>query len=493
MTTFKMMQSLKNRLVDKMTKDMNRRDMIKGSLKYSAAAAGASLLGSKGIAQGTEEAKRKYIFVVAAGGGANILDSFLAQTTGPNGFQANDLKRVNGSAFSGVNALRNQIQGVIPLGNGYDQGTFIQKHGSDAIVITNEVSSVTHSVASVRAITGDNVNAGRTITEAVALQYGGGSIIPNLNMAGEGYAANGIDRSIPAAARAEIVSDPALFALATHGFKGVEGAMPAGDMAMARKLRLELEQASRFGKKYTDSKLYGNYLHNREKIMRSMEKGDIVTKLSLPSGQQFNFALNGDATKIAEKLPKLAFDPLQSQVALAFLAAKSGFSNAITISTAPSPIFREGRTDNAPIGFDWSHLDHRGGQNAMWSYILANVDALIELLKEEDIDGDPSKGKMWDQSLIYIATEFGRDRTKGGGSGHHLNNGNILISPMFKGNAVYGGVDPQTNLTYGFNPVSGEPDKNSQMKEKHVYSAICHALGIDFAGRIDMPCLVRGA
>lgn len=459
-------------------------------LKYSAAAYGATQLGPNLLAQSNE---KKYIFVVAAGGGANILDSFLAQTTGPNGFKASDLKRINGSAFSGVNALKNEIQGVIPLGNGYDQGTFIQKHGSDTIVVTNEVSSVTHSVASVRAITGDNVNAGRTITEAVSMQYGGGSIIPNLNMAGEGYAANGIDSSIPVAARAEIVSDPSLFALATHGFKGVAGAMNKGEMDLARQLRMDLEKASRFGKTNVDAKLYGNYLYNREKIMRSMERGDIVTKLSLPTGQKVSFALNDDATKIAEKLPKLAFDPLQSQVALAFLAAKSGFSNAITISTAPSPIFREGRTDNAPIGFDWSHLDHRGGQNAMWSYILANVDVLIELLKETDIDGDPSKGKMWDKSLVYIATEFGRDRTKGGGSGHHLNNGNILISPMLKGNKVYGGVDPQTNLTYGFDPASGAPDKNAKMKEKHVYSAICHAMGINFAGRVDMPCLVRGS
>lgn len=461
-------------------------------LKYSAAAYGAMQVGPRLLAQGAQT-KPKFVFVVAAGGGANILDSFLSQTTGPNGFSAKDLKRINGSAFSGVNALKNEIQGVIPLGNGYDQGTFIQKHGSDAIVITNEVSSVTHSVASVRAITGDNVNAGRTITEAVALQYGGGSIIPNLNMAGEGYAANGIDKSIPAAARAEIVSDPALFALATHGFKGVDGAMSATEMDQARQLRMNLEKASRFGKKYGDAKLYGNYLHNREVIMRSMEKGDIVSKLSLPSGQKLSFALNGDATKLAEKLPKMSFDPLQSQVALAFLAAKSGFSNAITISTAPSPIFRDGRTDNAPIGFDWSHLDHRGGQNAMWSYILSNVDVLIELLKDQDVDGDPSKGKMWDHSLIYIATEFGRDRTKGGGSGHHLNNGNILISPMFKGNAVYGGVDAQTNLTFGFDPVTGQADPNTKMKEKHVYSAICHALGIDFDGRIDMPCLVRNA
>ncbi|MCX6129180.1 MAG: hypothetical protein NTX25_08990, partial [Proteobacteria bacterium] len=105
----------------------------------------------------------------------------------------------------------------------------------------------------------------------------------------------------------------------------------------------------------------------------------------------------------------------------------------------------------------------------------------------------PSKGKMWDRSMIYVATEFGRDKVASGGSGHHLNNGVLMISPMLQGNKIFGGVDTTTGLTYGFDPTSGAPNTGIVMKEKHHYSAMCHAMGINFEGRINMPALVRKA
>ena len=67
----------------------------------------------------------------------------------------------------------------------------------------------------------------------------------------------------------------------------------------------------------------------------------------------------------------------------------------------------------------------------------------------------------------------------------------MLISPLLNGNRVYGGVDPQTGLTHGFDPNTGDPTPNTVMREGDVYSAICHALDIDFAGRRDMPCMIR--
>ena len=77
-------------------------------------------------------------------------------------------------------------------------------------------------------------------------------------------------------------------------------------------------------------------------------------------------------------------------------------------------------------------------QSIMWGRTASAVDQLISLLKEHDYLGDPALGKMWDRSLIYIATEFGRTKTRPAGSpswgtGHDLNNGSVLISPLDQG------------------------------------------------------------
>ena len=104
---------------------------------------------------------------------------------------------------------------------------------------------------------------------------------------------------------------------------------------------------------------------------------------------------------------------------------------------------------------------------------------------------------MWDHSLVYFPTDFGRERTRpldrlAFGTGHHLNNGVLLVSPLIKGNRVYGGVDPDTLLTYGFDRETGEPDKGSVMVEEDLFGAVAHALDAPFPGRRDMPALVKG-
>ena len=201
--------------------------------------------------------------------------------------------------------------------------------------------------------------------------------------------------------------------------------------------------------------------------------------------------LSADIQTVITKFPNLATDPFEAKLALSFLAAKNGMSNAFTIGPNQSPLIQAAGTPNPPIAFDWSHVDHRGAQNSMWSYILKGTDALIDLLKTTDIDGDPAMGKMWDKSMVYIATEFGRDKTANGGSGHHLNNGNIFISPMLNGNKVYGGVDATTGITFGYNADTGEPDPASLKNEKDVYSAVAHGLGISFEGRKDQNAMVK--
>ena len=125
-----------------------------------------------------ENDNKKFIFVIAAAGGASIVDSFLAQSSGPNGF--NNLIQINNSPLVAVPPLNNSIQGAIPLGNGYAQETFLNKHASDTAVMTCEVSSVNHLIAAKRAMTGDNAFGGKTITEAVAEAFGSSCVIPIL-------------------------------------------------------------------------------------------------------------------------------------------------------------------------------------------------------------------------------------------------------------------------------------------------------------------------
>jgi uncharacterized protein (DUF1501 family) len=208
---------------------------------------------------------------------------------------------------------------------------------------------------------------------------------------------------------------------------------------------------------------------------------------------KYGFEVSKDINLVREKFSNMGNDIYEARLALAFLACKNGLSNAATIAPSQNPLIADKSTPNAPIAFDWSHVDHRSAQNTMWSYILKGIDGLIELLKATDIDGDPAKGKMWDKSVIYIATEFGRDKVNNNGSGHHLNNGTVMISPLFHGNKIYGGIDAATGLTHGFNPLTGEPDKNKLMRERDMYGVVCQALGIDYMGRDNYKAMIRGA
>jgi len=474
-------------------KKFNRRDIFVAA--GGAAALGATISGGKIFGQNAA-AERKYIFTICAAGGASVIDSFLAQATGPAAF--NNLVAVNGSPLRAVPPLQNSIQGAIPLGNGYSQATFLQKHAADTVVMTCEVSSVNHIIAAKRAMSGDNVFGGRTLPEAIGMQFGKGLSLPNLMLAGGGYALHGDDITVPESYRAQLVSDPLMFALATHGYKGVTGNLGPAEIRGARELRRQLEMVSRFQAQFQGSKVLDAYQKNRDRIVDALEKGDMVTKLMLldPTTNnlsQFGFQVSADTNLVRGKFAGLGTDPYEQRLALAFLAAKNGLDNAITVAPSQSPQITAQGSPNAPIAFDWSHVDHRGAQNAMWSYILKGVDSLIDLLKATDVDGDPALGKMWDRSMIYIATEFGRDKIATGGSGHHLNNGVVMISPMLQGNKVFGGVDAASGLTFGFDPVSGAPDPNRKMNERDIYSAVAHAMGLSFEDRRDFPAMVRKA
>ena len=177
------------------------------------------------------------------------------------------------------------------------------------------------------------------------------------------------------------------------------------------------------------------------------------------------------------------------------LLAYYGLSCVSTIGLRQEPTFGDEKLITTPIAFDFAHTDHRMAQYLMWSHVLKTIDALVDLLQQLDYLGDPALGKMWDRSMIYVATDFGRDKTRPAGAeswgtAHSLNNGTLLVSPLLAGNRVFGGVDPTTCETYGFDGRTGEADAALRCSEGHIYSAIAQALDIEFPGRIDMSALL---
>ena len=194
--------------------------------------------------------------------------------------------------------------------------------------------------------------------------------------------------------------------------------------------------------------------------------------------------------QLKQVFPSFGSDPFENQAALGFLLAREGISNAITLGLSDQVAFDQVSDQkimtNLPIAFDWSHNNHEGAQNSMWRRVLGTVSGLIRLLKSNFYLNDPKFGTMWERSFIYIATEFGRSRERATGSAHNLSNGSVIISPLIKGNRIYGGVSPSTGLTFGFNPLTGQPAPSRNTSEAEVDSLICQALGIDFDGRSDM-------
>jgi hypothetical protein len=146
-------------------------------------------------------------------------------------------------------------------------------------------------------------------------------------------------------------------------------------------------------------------------------------------------------------------------------------------------------------GFDFSHTSHRVAQSSCWGRYLQMTDGLVNLLKETQDPLRPGTS-MWDHSLVFITTDFGRDKQRppdslSFGTGHNLNNGCVLVSPLVKGGRVFGGVDPDTGLTYGFDPVSGAPRPETLMSEAQIFSAVAQAMDAPFQGRINMSAVVK--
>ena len=450
---------------------------------------------------------RRLLFVVGASGGASIVDSFMpvstdevpasADTDRLDVYRPEELIQPEGSRIRCVRPLANT--GF--LTPGYAMQTFLEDHYQTMTVVAHEVTSVNHLVAQKRSVTGANVNRGRTIAEAVAARHGADLPLANCNMAQGGFVEPGDDLSLPAHARGEIITSPDVYALSTHGGRGVVGGLDDAALGRARGIRTALEDHSPFGQTYRDNAARLAYLRNREDVAPQLESLDAIRKLGLLDPSQLDPTLGIEASPLADAVrgvyPQLDGDRWQQQGALAFLLAYYGLSCASTLSLSFNPSFEGDDIVGAPLAFDFSHTDHRASQNVMWGRVLRTVDGLVKLLQTYDYLGDPSLGKMWDRSLIYIATDFGRDKLRPSGStfygtGHHLNNGSLLLSPLLQGNRVFGGVDPSTLLTHGFDPRTGEEKRDEVAREAEVYSLIAQALDVDFEGRRDMSGLLSG-
>ncbi|MCX6131604.1 MAG: hypothetical protein NTX25_21405 [Proteobacteria bacterium] len=201
-----------------------------------------------------------------------------------------------------------------------------------------------------------------------------------------------------------------------------------------------------------------------------------------------------------DAFPDIGADPLQNQALMAYLSVTQGITCTATFGLGMNVTVDGKDADNplltnTPTAFDYSHNAHRATQAVLWHRVFDTLDRLITLLKiTEYRDGQ----SYWDHSMIYIATEFGRDKKRLDGqrefpTGHDTNNGVVIISPRVNGGRVLGGVDLKTLRTYGFNPETGDPTPGREMSEREIYAGILQALDVDCTGSglPNMPAMRR--
>ena len=494
-------------------KPFSRRDLLQmalatGLLSAVDLTAGSRARASQATMQTVDPKDRKLLFILGAWGGASIIDSFMAVSESDSGdlFGAQSLNVFPDAGLVKPDGSNLRVPTVLDDYGIFEKPSFamadfVKLHGADVAAIGHSVTSVNHTIGQQRALNGAGINRGRTLMEAMALRYGGGMVLPNCNMAADGYTRNGADATVPAEARHELISSPLLFATGTHGSRGVAGAPDDALFQRARAARKSLEEKSVFGRTFVDDLRRQKFLASRDSQSPLIERANVFDKLLLTDpaklDPKYGVTLDPLAVAVRATLPGIETDRLQGQIGLAFLLAYHGISTSVTMGYSQDAyVTPEGKIVNSPIAFDFSHNNHRVAQSLMWSRTLGLLDTLITLLKTHDYLGDPTLGKMWDRSLVYIATEFGRDKVRpflsdSWGTAHDLNNGSVIISPLLKGNAVYGGVDPTTCLTYGFDPNTGVADKTAVMSESDVYGIIAHALDLDAPAAKRFPGVVK--
>ncbi|WP_426752026.1 hypothetical protein [Myxococcus sp. Y35] len=496
---------------------LSRRELMKA---LSMCAAGSPVLGSLltgcresldtpasleqrgGVRRARLDGKPRFLIVVGAAGGASIIDSFLAVRASEAGagaarlntFADAQVQAVPDSPFRAVRVSSPRL-GNIPVPVEADQLPFVRKHKDSMLVATTVGTSVNHVIAQKRSLTGNAAWRGRTLQECVAWQYGAGFPIPNVNMGTGGYAERGTDGSLPAHCYGEVVTNPSLWPLGLDGRKGLKDVPPEDVVNLARQARNAADARSVFGQTFENAPTLRRWNDLRMVGQPALEMQDLINRLSVLPDEpprlplsEYGLSSSPDGARLRAAFPDYFTDPVEGQAALAFLLIKHRVS--VTVTLGPSFNVAVGGAyglANPPLAFDFSHNDHRTGQAFMWARILGVVDRLIDLLKAEPFDA-ASGESLWDRTLIYVATEFGRTRSRVAnatefGTGHDLNNGFVLLSPMLRGNTVLGGIDPLTTLAYGFDARTGAPLPGKlESNEADIFSGILTAMGVDTSG-----------
>jgi hypothetical protein len=487
---------------------MVRRRFLQAFAAVGAGATAQSLLRERAYAAG--DGRPRFLIVIGAFGGGAIIDSFLPIRAGdaPNAatldcFKESEIVTIPNSSIAAVDAscffppFLSQPT-VVPL------SWFAQKHHSQMMVTTVRGSSVNHAVAQHRALTGGgNALGGRTLQECVAMAYGEGHPLPNINMASMGLLEPGFDPSIPDEARAEPIPAPLLKPLSFSASAGLAGSPSPAVLEIARELRDEgLDPASEFQRAMRNSPRIELWKRQRDKS-RSLEGAGLVDKLlfladspNLPV-TAYGLATAPEYQRLVELFPSIATplsDPLEEQAALACLLLKNRVSVTVTLSPGLSPVLGGPYSVKTTVlAFDGSHQNHRAVQAIMWNRILRIADGMIEFLRDTPFDEETNES-FWDRSLIYFASDFGRDKTRptdaiAWGSGHDLDNGHLVVSPFARGDTVLGGVDPETATTYGFDLQTGAPDPNRKTAEQESFAGLAQALGLETPSLPDVPAM----
>lgn len=492
--------------------NFNRRSFIKGM--GALAAGGALTMASRSPSmakEGDPNDKTTFLIVLAAPGGASIIDSLMAIRASEssnasliNTFPDAIVKGIADSPFRAVDLRRSDL-GAIPASFQSNQSNFVTKHHRDMMVFTEERTSVNHFIGQRRAVTGNEAWNGRTLQELLALEHGQGFALPNVHLAsGTGFVARGTDASLPISCYGEPITDPALWPLGLDASKGLRREIPTDLIAQARELRDQtLDPNSKFSQTFGESSKLAHWRHIRGTPQEILEAQQLINKLMVfPDSEKYPLSQHGLSSSPAAQQAREVFanygvDPLHAQAAMAYLLLKFRVSVTVTLGPSFDVVLTDGAAPgtgggrvsgstllNPPIAFDFSHQGHRSVQALMWDRLFRVADGLITLLKQEEYGNGES---LWDRTMIYVATDFGRTKSRPNNAdefatGHDLNNGSLVISPLANGNKILGGVDPNTALTYGFDPRTGAPDIGRRMNERESFAGLLQALRVDTSG-----------
>jgi len=483
---------------------LTRRGLLKLLAASGGAVAASPLLKLTGQpqrarAQTLETPDPLFLITIACTGGASLIDGPLAlrasEVNQPelNSFPDQRVWSPDGSPFRATEVSVNGLGGI-PFRGEFNQRSFVERHHSQMATVCYTGTSVNHVIAQKRALTGNDAWGGRTIQEAHAERYGHSVPVPNVTMASGGYIEPGLDPSLSSRARAVLVPTPLFWPFGLHGSKGVRrGPQPSLEgISAARQLRDRLEAQSAFGRTFEADPSLQAWRAQRAQVSQ-LEERDLINRLNVlpdtaltPLGE-FGLSEAPQGQAVRRAFPEYLRDPLEAQAALAYLLITEGVSVSVTIGPDFSVVLGNGAGQvitSPPLAFDFSHNNHRGTQALMWSRVYSVMDRLITLLQAREWRDGVS---YWDRTMIHLATEFGRTRRRAPNSetfssGHDLNNGLLLISPLIRGGRSYGEIDPSTTMGYGFDLQTGAPTPGREATEPEAFSAIAHALNLDLNG-----------